>query len=157
MNIAFFLTPKVNVAYIHDDYTLRQGMEKMRHHGYTSVPVISKDGKYVGVLSEGDLLWYIVDKYREDDRAEFKAVEKKKIRDLLSHSRRSPNKIIAAPVRITAQIDELVETAMRQNFVPVIDDNDLFIGIVTRRAIIKQLYEDGGEQEKMVEKVRAGV
>ena len=154
MNIAFFLTPKVNVAYIYDDFTLRQGMEKMRYHGYTSVPVISRDGKFTGVLSEGDLLWYIVDKCHEDARADFKNIEKKKIRDILGHSRRSSNKIIASPVRITAQIDELVETAMRQNFVPVIDDNDLFIGIVTRRSIIKQLYEEGEERDRKIELVK---
>ena len=64
---------------------------------------------------------------------------------------KNPKKIISAPVRITAQIDELVETAMRQNFVPVIDDNETFIGIVTRRAIISHLFEKNKSLELVPE------
>ena len=140
MNIAFFLTPKVNVSYIYDDFTIRQSLEKMRFHGYTSVPVISRDGKYVGVVSDGDFLWYIVDFMREHIKDGVKDMEKARVKDLLR--KKGQAKLPVSPVRITAQIDELVETAMKQNFVPVIDDNDAFVGIVTRRAIIQQLYKE---------------
>ena len=140
MNIAFFLTPKVNVSYIYDDFTIRQSPEKMRFHGYTSVPVISRDGKYVGVVSDGDFLWYIVDFMRENIKDGVKDMEKARVKDLLR--KKGQAKLPVSPVRITAQIDELVETAMKQNFVPVIDDNDAFVGIVTRRAIIQQLYKE---------------
>ena len=40
MNIIFLLKPKNTVAYVYDVNTLRQGLEKMRVHGYTAVPVI---------------------------------------------------------------------------------------------------------------------
>ena len=50
-----------------------------------------------------------------------------------------------AAVRITATMDELLELAMRQNFVPVTDDEGKFIGIVTRRNIIK--YFVSGEKD----------
>ena len=40
MNILFFLTPKSEVAYINDDDTLRQALEKMEHHKYAAVPII---------------------------------------------------------------------------------------------------------------------
>ena len=59
MNLAFLLTPKADVAYIYDDFTLRQVLEKMEHHGYTAIPIINREGEYVGTLTEGDLLWYI--------------------------------------------------------------------------------------------------
>ena len=55
MNIAYFLLPKNSVAYLYDDCTFRQGLEKMRHHGYTAIPVISRDGKYVGHRQRGRL------------------------------------------------------------------------------------------------------
>ena len=45
MNIAYFLLPKARVAYLYDDCTFRQGLEKMRHHGYTAIPVISRSGQ----------------------------------------------------------------------------------------------------------------
>ena len=57
MNIAYFLLPKSRVAYLYDDYTFRQGLEKMRYHGYTAIPVITRTGQYVGTVSEGDFLW----------------------------------------------------------------------------------------------------
>ena len=147
MNVAFYLTPKVNVAYVYDDFTLRQSIEKMRHYGYTSIPVISRDGKFKGVLSEGDILWYIIDTYHKSDEPDFKNIERKRISTVLNAAAKNPNKIVPTPVRITAQIDELVETSLRQNFVPVIDDNDIFIGIVTRSAIIKQLYDSKEDTE----------
>lgn len=62
MNIAGLLLPKSMVAYLYDDFTLRQGLEKMKYHGYSSIPVISRaDNRYVGTVSEGDFLWYFVD------------------------------------------------------------------------------------------------
>lgn len=57
MNILFFLTPKEEVAYIYDTDSLRQALEKMEHHSFAAVPIISRaDGHYVGTLTEGDLL-----------------------------------------------------------------------------------------------------
>ena len=57
MNILFFLTPKSEVAYINEDDTLRQALEKMEHHRYSAIPIISRTGRYIGTLTEGDLLW----------------------------------------------------------------------------------------------------
>ena len=56
MNIAYFLLPKSRIAYLYDDFTIRQGLEKMRNRGYTAIPVITRDGRYVGTVSEGDFL-----------------------------------------------------------------------------------------------------
>ena len=61
MNILFFLTPKSEVAYITEDFTIRQTLEKMEHHRYSSIPILTKDGKYVGTITEGDLLWTLKD------------------------------------------------------------------------------------------------
>lgn len=57
MNIAFFLTPKSEVVYENIDANMRQVIERMERHGYTAVPMIDKEGRYVGTLTEGDLLW----------------------------------------------------------------------------------------------------
>ena len=59
MNILFFLTPKEEVAYIYENETLRQTLEKMEHRRYSCIPILSMDGKYIGSISEGDLLWEI--------------------------------------------------------------------------------------------------
>ena len=38
-------------------------------------------------------------------------------------------------------MEDLVMTSMNQNFIPVIDDNRIFIGIVTRKSIISYCFE----------------
>ena len=60
MNIASFLSPKEEVTFLRDDMTIRQGLEKMKRYGYTAVPVIDAEDRYVGVVSEGDFLWNIL-------------------------------------------------------------------------------------------------
>ena len=69
MNIIMLLKPKETVKYIYEDSTLRQGLEKMRAHSYTALPVINKEGKYIGTVSEGDFLYYILDKQSNNMRA----------------------------------------------------------------------------------------
>jgi CBS domain-containing protein len=39
-------------------------------------------------------------------------------------------------------MEDLLDRAINQNFVPVIDDQDHFIGIVTRKEIIKYCYKE---------------
>ena len=108
MNIAYFLLPKNSVAYLYDDYTFRQGLEKMRYHGYTAIPVITRSGTYVGTLRGNHY----------------------------------------PPVRITVSMEELMQSAMNQNFIPVVDDLGKFTGIVTRKDIIRYY---AGKQQSLVQ------
>lgn len=131
MNIAYFLLPKNRVAYLHDDYTFRQGLEKMRHHGYRAIPVITREGHYVGTVSEGDFLWQLLDADITDQQPiSMKAMEQLHVRDILR-----PDQY--PPVRITVSMEELINSAMKQNFIPVVDDLGNFIGIITRQDIIR--------------------
>lgn len=125
MNVAFFLIPKSQTAFIEDDDTFRQGLEKMRHHGYTAIPVLDKAGKYVGTLSEGDFLWHIID----IGGASIEECEDLHIADILKPDRNPP-------VKVTARVEELMERLLMQNFLPVIDDSGAFIGIVTRQKVL---------------------
>ena len=59
MNIFFFLKPKNEVAYIYDYATLRQVLETMEYHKYASIPMLNREGEYVGTITEGDILWGI--------------------------------------------------------------------------------------------------
>ena len=125
-NILFFLTPKALCAFLYDDFTVRQALEKMESAGYSALPILNSRGEYRGTLTEGDLLWAVKNLCNMDLRQ----TETSKIMDI---SRRKDN----VPVRVTTSMQDLVERASHQNFVPVVDDKDTFIGIVTRRAIIK--------------------
>ncbi len=130
MNILFFITPKSEVAYIYEYYTIRQALEKMEYHKYSSIPIINKDGKYIGTITEGDLLWAL----KNDFSLDFKSIEEVSIMDV-------QRKMDNSPVSINANIEDLVSKSMNQNFVPVIDDQDIFIGIIKRRDIIGYCYD----------------
>ena len=130
MNVAFFLIPKSQATFIEDDDTFRQGLERMRYHGYTAIPVLDKAGRYVGTLTEGDFLWHIID----IGGASMEECEDLHIADILKPDRNPP-------VKITAKISELMERLLTQNFLPVTDDSGAFIGIVTRQKLL-EYYKD---------------
>lgn len=134
MNVAFFLKPKSEVAYLYDHYSIRQGLEKMCYHGYSSIPVLDKDGKYLGTVSEGNFLWYIVrgenSETGRDYQVEIQNFEGKKVSDIVEKGK-------YPPVKITSDMTELLSRATEQNYVPVVDDRGYFIGLITRRDIIK--------------------
>lgn len=129
MNVLFFLKPKSEVAYLYDDFTLRQCVEKMEHSGFTVIPMINRRGEYIGTVTEGDVLWTLKDKYSLDLRA---------AEDISIQSIRRRTKV--EPISINSNMEDIVSKAMNQNFVPVIDDKRIFIGIVTRKDLIEFCY-----------------
>jgi CBS domain-containing protein len=126
MNIAFFVIPKKDVVYMPLSSTMRQAMEKMEYHRYTAVPLVDDHGKYAGTITEGDFLW----KIKNTPGFTFADSERIMIKDIT-------RRIINNPVYINAQIQDLLSLSITQNFVPVVDDSDVFIGIVRRREIIE--------------------
>ena len=125
-NVLFFLTPKAMCAFLYDDYTIRQALEKMEAAGFAALPILNRRGEYRGTLTEGDLMWALKNMCYLDIRQ----AEAHRITEI---ARRRDN----IPVRVTTNMHDLVDRATEQNFVPVVDDKDAFIGIVTRGAIIK--------------------
>ena len=126
MNVLFFLKPKGELAYLYEDHTLRQGIEKLERSGFTAIPVISRSGEYIGTITEGDLLWGIKNQYNLN----LKAAEN--IPVSVIHRRMDYQ-----PVSSGSRMEDLIKRALDQNFVPVVDDRGLFIGIITRKDIIK--------------------
>ena len=125
-NILFFLTPKAMCAHLMADDTLRQALVRMEAAHYAALPILDKKGEYCGTLTEGDVLWALKDRCALD----IHKAEQIRIMDI---AHRKDN----TPVKVTATMAELLERASSQNFIPVVDDRNTFIGIVTRRAIIK--------------------
>ena len=136
MNILFFLSPKQDLMYVYDDFTLRQTLEKWENNRYASIPVLNRRGEYVGTLTEGDILWGLK-KYHGLD---LEAAEDVPISAF-------PHKRDYKAVTVTPSMDQLIEAAMNQNFVPVVDDRGIFIGIVRRQAIIRYCYEKSRAEE----------
>ncbi len=130
MNIMRFLTPKSTVAYLDSAATVRNGFEKMTYHKYRAIPVISSDGVYVGTVTEGDLLRSML----YTGAGNVREHEKVFIKDIVREGWNPP-------VSINATVDQLFHRVAEQNFVPVVDDRGVFIGIVTRKAVITFLCD----------------
>lgn len=130
MNILFFLKPKSEVAYIYDYHTVRQALEIMEYHKYSCIPILDREGRYKGSITEGDLLWGLKAKNL------IKMKETESINVMTIHRRNDYQYVTS-----NAKMEDLIGRAMEQNFVPVVDDQKCFIGIVTRRDIIGYCYE----------------
>jgi len=114
--------------------TLRQGLEKLRRSGFSAIPVIDVEDRYVGVVSVGDFLWNILAYNQNLEDIKLKNLEHMTVRDFMQGG-----KVRAA--RIDTAMEHLLERAKSQNFVPVVDDRNVFIGIVTRSDIIKYFVD----------------
>ena len=125
MNISFYLIPKSEVTYIHQEDTVAQALRLIHKHGYQAVPVIDKEGHYVGTISEGDFLWNLIEEYHMDMEVMRKShVESMRLRwDYKA---------------VSIDADKHI---LNQNFVPVVDGRNVFIGIITRKEIIKELLK----------------
>ena len=131
MNILFFLKPKGECVYVYDEDSLRQVLDIMEAHRFASIPMISKStGAYKGTITEGDLLWYI----KNQHNLNLHSAKDIRIKDIKRHRDNQP-------VSVGAKMEDLFSKAVQQNFVPVIDGQKCFIGIITRKNIIEYLCE----------------
>ena len=129
-NILFFLTPKALCDFVYDDFSVRQAVEKMESSGYAALPILNRHGQYRGTITEGDLLWALKNLCYMD-------IRQAEARRIMEISHRKDH----VPVRVTTDMKDLVQRASSQNFVPVVDDKDAFIGIIKRSDIIKYCYQ----------------
>ncbi|HOO27771.1 MAG TPA: CBS domain-containing protein [Lachnospiraceae bacterium] len=126
MNILFFLTPKSEVEFVYNDDTISSVMEILEKSTYTAIPVISRTGQYRGSVSEGDILWAVKNDYNFDETG-FSKVHLSKITKKIKYS----------PVKVDEKVDNMIDRVINQNFVPVIDDDEVFIGIVKRKDVLQ--------------------
>ncbi len=136
MKVAFFLIPKSEVVCLTPKTTMRQALERMERQSFAAVPLVDEQGRYAGTVTEGDLLW----KLKNTPGLDISGMEKILLKDITLHA-------VNKPVRIDSRIVDLLTLASSQNFVPVVDDQGIFIGIVRRREIIEYCAELIKEKE----------
>ncbi|MBQ7782508.1 MAG: CBS domain-containing protein [Oscillospiraceae bacterium] len=128
MNTAMLLKPKSMVSYIYGDLSAEEGLREFISNGYTAVPVIDRDGMYMGVVSERDFLYRIL------DAGSVAAVNEGNltVAELVNDTR-------FESVTIDADIQTLFSRIQDQNFVPVVDSRGMFSGIVTRKDVLMRM------------------
>ena len=128
MNIAKIMVPKALTVCMNATDSVRQGTEIMRRHGYTAIPVLDSEGRFLGCVNDRDFLRFIVtEENYSPERQEQVTVGQIMRRDF------------CPPVPITASSGELIDAVLQQNFVPIVDDRGCLCGIVTRRLVIAEL------------------
>jgi CBS domain-containing protein len=131
MNITSFLKPFYDVTLVYDDQPLGDALTTMTKHRYTSIPVITKDQKYVGTLTEGDILHFLLkhtDCFNAEKLNKFKVSDVKRHRDYEA-------------VSVDSTMPTLLSKASNENFVPIIDQNGNFTGIITRKTLLDYFFE----------------
>ncbi len=130
MNIAFFLIPKSETIYMNTESSVRQTLERMEHHSYSAIPLVNAAGHYAGTITEGDLLWFLKQRHFPN------------VFDLEDYPIKNvPRSFVNTSVSVYADINELLSLVINQNFVPITDDQGVFIGIVTRKTILEYLID----------------
>ncbi|RXZ84690.1 CBS domain-containing protein [Paenibacillaceae bacterium] len=123
--IASFLHPKKDIAFITSSSTMQEALDVLEHHYYTAVPIIDEHGIYIGTLSEGDLLW----KLKNTPGLTFDNAHEVLISEIKKH-------IFNESVPLDSDLEDMLTLATDQSFVPVVDHNGVFLGIIRRKDII---------------------
>lgn len=126
MNVMSLLRLKKDVAFIESDSTIRQAIEKFKYHGYSAVPVLDEEGRYKGTVTEGDLLRSLVDK------GSVKSLEDYNVLEIV-------RKDFNPSASVDIDIKELLTMISNQNFVPIVDDRGVLMGIITRKSVISSM------------------
>ena len=136
INLLTFLTPKCNTFYLEYNCTIRQTLEKIDVHKFSVVPLIDENGYYVSTISEGDILRYI----KNNCNFDIKVAESVRINTLDKYR---PYKALD----INSKLEEVIRLSLEQNFVPVVDDRGVYIGIIKRKTIIDYLFDLNNRKE----------
>jgi len=126
VEIKSFLLPKEKVSYLTTSASMKEAMDRLEACHYTAIPVIDHEEKYVGTLSEGDLLW----KLKCTPGLTFDNMDGVPVTDI---KKRIYNECVA----INAHMEDMLTLAADQNFVPVVDGDRVFLGIIRRKDIIE--------------------
>lgn len=130
VNIAKILVPKACTRVLHEDDTVRQGLETMAFHGFTTIPVLDKDERYIGSVTEGDFLRHLLAK----GNTEMHYHEQFRVGDII-------RKDFYKSLPITADTDSVIQIIRFQNYIPIVDDRNVLCGLLTRKGVIEELAE----------------
>lgn len=120
-------TPAKRVEFIYSDITIAEAVKKMERCHYTMIPVIERNSaRYLYSVSSSDILHRLV---TATDFAQA-------MKDPLSTVRIER---MTLSCNEDVEVEELFDIAVNQNYIPLVDGNGAFRGILTRRGILAYL------------------
>ncbi len=135
MDAKNLLTPKTKVEYLYNDITVSEAIAKMKRRRYALIPVLERNSnRYLYSISSGDLLYKITE-IGDVKKAESLPLSEVEINRL----------VIPAPQ--VQDIESLGDLLSSQNFVPIVDEKGIFLGLVTRRSVFNYLLTEKAKGE----------
>lgn len=121
-----FLTPARNLAVLIDTHNVDHAILVLSQISYTRVPVVTDQMKYVGTISLTDILSYQM-KHDYSDEA-FSSMD-------IVHMTKKDGERLGKEYTVTEVLHKLVE----ESFLPVVSEDGVFEGIITRKSILKAI------------------
>lgn len=135
-NIKNLMIPSERVAHVQMGNNLEHALLVLTKSGYTAIPVLDPHYKLHGLISTSIIMEAILGLERiEYEKLETKCVEEVMATDI-------PH------LRINASMDAYLELLIDHPFLCIEDKNGFFAGILTRRAVLKQLNTYVKSQKK---------
>ena len=128
MNVMAMLKPKCSTTYLHDTDSLRDGLHIMHESGYSAVPVVDAEGRYVGTVKEGDFLWNMMDNG-------IATLDSRQVKDILKTDWN-------LAVTDEEGMSTLIERALSQNFVPMVEGSRKFSNEIGNNQYLDQSLYD---------------
>ncbi|MBP2623408.1 cyclic-di-AMP-binding protein CbpB [Streptococcus oricebi] len=119
-----FLTPAADLAVLIDSHNVDHAILLLSQMTYSRVPVVTADKKFVGTISLTDILSYQMQHDLPDQ--EFMSM------DIVYMTKKDVPKL-EVNYSLTKVLHQLVDTS----FLPVVDEGNTFMGIITRKSILK--------------------
>jgi len=111
---------------IKENDTIGNTLTLLKEHKLKSAPVLNDEGKFVGIISK-EVLFEKMEEFPNMSYTEFQS--------------RSVAEIVVPieSLKIDSRFEETLPLIVRYPFVPIADENHLFIGIVKRKSITQVL------------------
>lgn len=119
-----YLIPAEQLAIFIDTHHIDHVMLLLLSNGYSRVPVITNEKKYVGTISMSDIV-----KYQQDEGLAEWELGQISIRPAVSDR--------VETVQVSASLTEVMHKLVDNSFLPVLTSNQDFVGIITRKAVLK--------------------
>ena len=121
-----FLTPARNLAVLIDTHNVDHAILVLSQISYTRVPVVTDQMKYVGTISLTDILSYQM-KHDYSDEV-FSSMD-------IVYMTKTDGERLGKDYTVTEVLHKLVE----ESFLPVVSEDGVFEGIITRKSILKAI------------------
>ena len=119
-----FLTPAENLAVLSDTHNADHAILLLSQMTYSRVPVVTDQKKFVGTISLTDILSYQMQHEIPDE--EFMTTD-------IVHMVKKDDLTVGPDFTLTEVLHKLVD----ESFLPVVDQDNTFQGIITRKSILK--------------------